>query len=189
MAKALVGVGLGLSLLATAWVLHAVLVSALLVASAYAAPPKGGPSWEQLTPQQQQILAPIQSEWASLDATRKRKWLGITKRYPSMTEKEQARLQERMREWVKLTPEERQAARARYREFKSMPPDDRRTVRRKWEDYQRERQEEAQKAEAEKAEAARLAEEEARRGAETAQSAPEAGPLGPAPGAAGLRPQ
>ncbi|MCZ7565203.1 MAG: DUF3106 domain-containing protein [Burkholderiales bacterium] len=129
-----------------------------------AAPRKGGPTWEQLTQQQQQVLAPIQGEWPKLDAKRKRKWLGIAKRYPSMTASEQARLQERMREWVRLTPGEREAARARYREFEQLSPEERRSVSRKWETYQRKRTEEA------------------------ARTAPDTAGIGPVPGAAGLRP-
>jgi len=186
MAKALVGIALGLTLLAPALFAPALFVPGIPVSTAHAASSKkSGPTWDQLTPQQREVLAPIQSEWAGLDAARKRKWLGVAKRYPTMTQKEQARLQQRMREWVSLTPEERQAARTRYREFEQLSPDDRRAMREKWEAYQRQRKEEA----AQKAEAARLAEEEARRAAETAQSAPDAQPLGPGPGAAGLRPQ
>jgi hypothetical protein len=172
MAKALAGLALGLTLYAPALLHPAFPVFASLVSAAHAASAKSDPTWDQLTPQQREILAPIQSEWAGLDPARKRKWLGVAKRYPTMTQKEQARLQAKMREWAKLTPEERQAARAQYREFEQMRP-----RRKDWEEYQRQRQEEARKA------------EEARRAAETAQSAPDAEPLGPGPGAAGLRPQ
>ncbi|MCC6611205.1 MAG: DUF3106 domain-containing protein [Burkholderiales bacterium] len=174
MAKALFGLALGLSLYVPALVLPGLPLFAF-VPAAHAASSKSGPAWDQLTSQQRQILAPIQSEWASLDAAHKRKWLGIAKRYPAMTEKEQARLQERMREWVNLTPDERRAARAQYREFEQMSPKERRAVRKQWDAYQRERQDEARKA------------EEARQAAAAAQPAPE--PLGAPPTAAGLRAQ
>jgi hypothetical protein len=69
MAKAHLGIALALCL-------------GLSVANAQST--KQNPAWEQLSPAQQQILAPIQGEWDKLDAPRKQKWIGITKRYPKM---------------------------------------------------------------------------------------------------------
>jgi hypothetical protein len=45
-----------------------------------AAQPKKPPSWAELKPEQQQILAPLASDWDKLEPARKRKWLGIAKR-------------------------------------------------------------------------------------------------------------
>jgi Protein of unknown function (DUF3106) len=112
------------------------LVLALPHPAAYA--DKNNPAWAELRPEQQQVLAPIQGEWESLDAPRKRKWLGVAQRYPKMTADEQARLQKRMKEWVSLTPEQRWAARGKYREFEQLPPEDRQAVREKWDKFQQE---------------------------------------------------
>jgi len=81
-----------------------------------ATPQKKPPTWGELTQEQQQILAPLAVDWDNLEPARKRKWLGIAKRYPKMKPDEQARAQRRMQAWVKLTPKERQAARERYAE-------------------------------------------------------------------------
>jgi len=112
------------------------LVLALPHPAAYA--DKNNPAWAELRPEQQQVLAPIQGEWESLDAPRKRKWLGVAQRFPKMTADEQARLQKRMKEWFSLTPEQRWAARGKYREFEQLPPEDRQAVREKWDKFQQE---------------------------------------------------
>src|SRR3970040_2200093 len=78
-----------------------------------AAPQKKPPSWSDLTLEQQQILAPLSSEWDKLEAQRKRKWLGIARRYPTMSPQEQEKVDQNMRPWAKLTPDERRSARER----------------------------------------------------------------------------
>ena len=42
------------------------------------------PTWSELTPPQQQVLAPLQSHWDQLDSTRRKKWVAIANRYPTM---------------------------------------------------------------------------------------------------------
>ena len=103
-------------------------------ADAKKAAPK--PAWTELTPAQQQVLAPLQSDWEQLDSTRRKKWVAIANRYPTMKPAEQQRLQKRMQEWAQLTPEERRAARERYQSLKKLPPQQRREVREKWQEYQ-----------------------------------------------------
>lgn len=162
MVKALVGVAVWL----------------LLAAPAFAAGPgKKNPSWDQLTPQQQQALAPIQDEWQGLDAKRKQKWISAARRYRKMSPSEQARFQERLREWVKLTPEQRTAARSRFREFDQLSPQRKATVRRKWEQYQRQRAADARAAEA------------ARNAAATPEPVPGSEPITPGSEALGLQPR
>jgi len=78
------------------------------------------PTWTELTPAQQQALAPLASEWDKLDGFRKHKWLVIGKRFSSMKPEEQRRLQERMRDWAKLTPEQRRLARESYARAKRL---------------------------------------------------------------------
>ena len=126
---------------------------------------KAVPTWQQLSAEQQRILAPIQGEWDRLDTMRKNKWIGIAQRYPKMSPDEQARLQRRMKEWASLSPEQRQAAREKYREFEQRSPEERQAIREKWEKY---RQAQAVK-EAEK----RAAEEAEKRAAEEAAAKPE----------------
>ncbi|MFC7513978.1 DUF3106 domain-containing protein [Herbaspirillum sp. GCM10030257] len=81
------------------------------------------PLWAELTPAQQQALAPLGGEWDKMDGFRKKKWLAIGNKYASMNPDEQQRVQERMRDWVKLTPEQRRTARESYARAKELGPD------------------------------------------------------------------
>ena len=67
------------------------LISALCIAfSAVAAESKpetkkpAQPAWTALSASQQQVLAPIQPEWDQLDTVRRKKWVAIADRYPTM---------------------------------------------------------------------------------------------------------
>ena len=62
---------------------------------------------QQLTPEQQRILAPLKDDWPNIEPPRRQKWLDIARRYPSMPPQKQERLQARMRQWAAMTPEER----------------------------------------------------------------------------------
>jgi len=100
------------------------------------------PAWSDLTPEQQQALAPLAAEWDSLDAFRKNKWLAIGNRYATMKPEEQQRVQERMRDWVKLTPEQRRQARENYIRARKLNPDQKSA---QWEQYQQLPEEEKKK--------------------------------------------
>jgi Protein of unknown function (DUF3106) len=91
------------------------------------------PLWVELTPVQQQALAPLSTEWDKIDATRKKKWLEIGNGFTSKKPEEQARIQERMREWVKLTPEQRHTARESYARTKKLSSDQKTA---QWQQYQ-----------------------------------------------------
>jgi Skp family chaperone for outer membrane proteins len=97
------------------------------------------PAWTELTPAQQQVLAPLQAEWEQLDTTRRKKWIAIADRYRTMKPPEQERLQKRMQEWAKLTPAERKAAREKYQTLKKQPPQKRDEVKRRWHEYEQSR--------------------------------------------------
>jgi hypothetical protein len=91
------------------------------------------PLWTELTPAQQQALAPLATEWDKLDGLRKTKWLAIGNKYASMSPDEQQRVQERMRDWVKLTPEQRRVARESYARAKKLNRDQKSA---QWQQYQ-----------------------------------------------------
>jgi len=94
------------------------------------------PAWAELTADQQQILDPLKPDWDALSSSRKKTWIGIANRYPSMTREEQQRVQARMQKWAKLTPGERHAARERYKSIGKLPPEKRDTLRQQWAEYQ-----------------------------------------------------
>jgi hypothetical protein len=109
-------------------------------AASPAAPPRPAkqqapskPLWAQLTPPQQQALAPLAGEWDSLDAQRKSKWLAIGNKFSSMKPDEQQRMQARMQDWVQLTPEQRRIARESYARAKTLNPNQKSE---QWQRYQ-----------------------------------------------------
>jgi hypothetical protein len=94
------------------------------------------PAWAELTAEQQQILAPLKADWESLGPERRRKWIGVAKRYPGMTKQSQERVQRRMQTWAKLTPEQRRQARETYKQIVKVPPEKRANLRQQWAEYQ-----------------------------------------------------
>ena len=115
----------------SAWVC-ALLTTLCLITAAQAAPERG-PAWVTLTQQQQQTLAPLQREWASIDATRKQKWIEVAAKFPSMPADERQRVQTRMADWARLTPTERAGARMQFQEVRRLPADERQA---RWQAYQ-----------------------------------------------------
>lgn len=83
----------------------------------------GKSAWKDLTPAQQQALKPLAERWDSLAAERKRKWLVISRNYPSLPPAEQAKLHNRMNEWVSLSLQQRNQARLNFAETKKLTPE------------------------------------------------------------------
>lgn len=109
------------------------LVSTL--SQAVVTPPLPQPSWAELSTDQKRILAPLAGEWNTMDGFRRKKWLGIAQRYPSLSPDEQARMQRRMTDWAKLSPDERKRAREQYQSLQKAPPEKKEAVKQKWEEY------------------------------------------------------
>ena len=106
-----------------------------------------GPNWSQLTPSQQQTLAPLASSWdTGMSEAQKRKWLEISKNYSGLTPQDQATLNSRMNEWVALSPQQRAQARLNFGKTKELSrqltPEEKKA---KWEAYQALSPEEKQK--------------------------------------------
>lgn len=92
-----------------------------------------GPAWRELSASQRNALRPLERDWSRIDGPRKRKWIEIASRFPSMSAAERTRLQERMAEWARLSPQDRNTARLNFRDAKDVPADERRD---RWEAYQ-----------------------------------------------------
>lgn len=90
-------------------------------------------AWKDLTPAQQQALKPLAERWSSLAEERKRKWLAISKNYPSLPPAEQAKLHSRMSEWVSLSQQQRTQARLNFVETKKLAPEQKAE---QWQAYQ-----------------------------------------------------
>ena len=71
-------------------------------------------TWENLKPAQQQILAPLESDWDYMLPDSRKKWMQVANIYPKMSAQDQQRLQSRMNGWSKLSQKERRLARENY---------------------------------------------------------------------------
>ena len=114
-----------------------------------------GPAWSQLTPQQQEALAPLKSDWSNIDGTRKRKWLEMSARYPSLSPEGKQRFHERMVPYARMTPEQRDTVRENFKRAYTLPADQRHSAVQHYQELPPEsRQELVDKAAAKKAEQA-----------------------------------
>jgi hypothetical protein len=106
------------------------------------------PLWRDLNPAQRAALEPLAAEWDQMDGVRKQKWLEMSNHFATMKPEEQARIHERMREWVRLTPAERKLARETYKRTKKLAPSEKTAT---WQSYQQLPEEQKQKLAAEAA--------------------------------------
>jgi hypothetical protein len=102
-------------------------------AKAPAPKPLDKPLWNTLSAPQKVALEPLATEWDRMEGIRKQKWLEIANRFSSMKPDEQARVHERMRDWIKMTPEERRVVRENYTRTKKIDPGQK---SQQWEQYQ-----------------------------------------------------
>ncbi len=100
------------------------------------------PLWTELTPAQQQALAPLASEWNKLDSNHKTKWLAIGKKYANLSPELQQRMHQNMADWAKLTPEQHSIARDSYARVKKLNPEQKTE---QWQQYQQLPEEQKQK--------------------------------------------
>ena len=102
-----------------------------------AKPAVSRPVWAELTVQQQQSLRPLSLSWDTISPAQKRKWVEISRNYPSLTPEEQNILNSRMSEWAGLSAQQRAQARlnfARTKELsKQLTPEEKKE---KWLTYQ-----------------------------------------------------
>lgn len=95
------------------------------------------PSWAELNALQQQSLKPLAGSWSGISEAQKRKWLEISKNYPTLPAADQAVMHSRMNEWVAMSPQQRAAARLNFAKTKELSkeltPDEKKA---KWQTYQ-----------------------------------------------------
>lgn len=109
-------------------------------------PAASGPSWAELTPMQQQTLKPLALSWNTISEAQKRKWLEISKNYPSLPPEGQATMHSRMNEWVTLSPQQRAQARLNFAKTKELSRElTTEEKKEKWQTYQALSAEEKQK--------------------------------------------
>jgi hypothetical protein len=90
-----------------------------------------------LTADQQRALQPLAQSWGSLSDGQQRKWLEISRNYPSLSSADKAKMHSRMSAWVALSPRERAEARLNFAATnelsKELSPLEKQA---KWETYQ-----------------------------------------------------
>ncbi|MBT9474875.1 MAG: DUF3106 domain-containing protein [Polaromonas sp.] len=109
-------------------------------------PASSGPAWSALTAVQQQTLKPLAESWNTISAAQKRKWLEISRNYPSLPPEGQAVMRSRMSEWVALSPQQRAQARLNFAKTKELSRElTAEEKKERWETYQALSAEEKQK--------------------------------------------
>lgn len=80
-------------------------------------------TWDSLSPKQQKVLSPLESDWDYLKDDSRKKWVQVANLYPKMSGQDQERLQARMNAWSKLSQRDRRIARENYLSSLKFPAD------------------------------------------------------------------
>ncbi len=90
-------------------------------------------SWQLLSPLERGVLAPLASQWPSMNDSVREKWRSVARGYPALSPDAQARVRERMNDWSQTSSKERGEARLRFQNARQVPAQER---QQKWEAYQ-----------------------------------------------------
>ena len=85
---------------------------------------RGRVQWQQLTPEQQQVLGQFRGRWNDLPPDQQQALLRGARRWESMTPEQRAQTSERAEQWQNLSPEQRQQVRERAERFRQLPPEE-----------------------------------------------------------------
>lgn len=94
------------------------------------------PEWNQLSREQQQLLAPLAGNWDGLDESRRERLLGGVERYLSMNAEERDKAWGRFRVWQGLDEEEKQHIRQQFERFGNMDAKEQERLRERFERFQ-----------------------------------------------------
>lgn len=105
--------------------------------------------WNELTPEQQILFAPVQNDWNSLPPMQQRQMQAQAasgdqaelerikrrmERFQSLSPEEKAHIQQRMERYQSLSPEEQEKLRNARERFQDLPPERRQELRQRWRD-------------------------------------------------------
>jgi len=93
------------------------------------------PSWEELSPSQQDALARLRADWDQMPASRRVRALeGVERkaRWEAMTPEEREKLRAGARNFRDMPPELRERMRTSMQAMRALPEDERRVLRERW---------------------------------------------------------
>jgi hypothetical protein len=95
------------------------------------------PLWQSLSAKEQAALRPLAANWDGMAAAQKRKWLTVAKDFEKLPAPQQAKMHDRMTQWVALSPQQRAQARFNFAQNRDLTdgltPEQRKV---QWEAYQ-----------------------------------------------------
>jgi hypothetical protein len=100
--------------------------------SADAVTPRVAVAWSSLTPEQQRLLAPIESQWQQLAPRQQQRLVRRAERWQRLPPDAQDRARDRLARYAAMTPAQRAAARQRLHEFQQLPPEEKQRMREAW---------------------------------------------------------
>ena len=114
-------------------VLAFVLALSPFAAMAQSATPAPLPAWEQLTPEQRELLlAPMRDRWNRSAPAERGQMLDHARRWQSMTPEQREHARHGMKRWRGMPPEKRDEARALFEHMRTLPEAERKAMAERW---------------------------------------------------------
>ena len=88
--------------------------------------------WQQLSPDERRILAPVERQWGELPGYQQERLKGTARHYPNLQPIQKERFEERLRDWANMSPDQRRAARETYKGLRQLPPEKQHELRERW---------------------------------------------------------
>ena len=92
-----------------------------------------GPSWNELTRQQREVLTPLKERWSNMGELTKRRWISLAEGFEQLPPEGQDKLRERMQTWANLSVQQRNQARLNFYSSRQLSQED---LQAKWDAYQ-----------------------------------------------------
>ncbi|MDH5833161.1 DUF3106 domain-containing protein [Luteimonas kalidii] len=109
------------------------LALAPLAAFAQSNAPEALPAWDQLTPQQRDLLlAPVRERWNNSPPARRQHMLDHAQRWQAMTPEQRKHARHGMKRWRDMPPEKRAQARALFEHLQTLPESERKAMVQRW---------------------------------------------------------
>ena len=91
----------------------------------------GSTPWEQLAPEEQEILGPLQKNWEGIPTDRQNRLRKGASRWEQLSPTQRGKMKNRFQQWQQISPEKRARLRQRFQQFQSLPKETRQALRQK----------------------------------------------------------